>query len=106
MGRGWGRMKRCDWRILACHFFVWFVHGLELLQQGGGGDDAGRPWKQHTHTESDLHAWRETDGKCVFSSFGECLLRMRAASHVKKQTKNIYINLAGVLKSCLINQRD
>lgn len=41
MGLG-GRMKSCDWRILAGHFFVWFVHGFELLQQGGGSDDAGR----------------------------------------------------------------
>lgn len=30
--------------ILACHFFVWFVHGLELLQQAGGGEDVGRSW--------------------------------------------------------------
>lgn len=36
----WG-VERCDRRSLTCHFFIWFVHGLELLQQGGGGDDAG-----------------------------------------------------------------
>lgn len=29
------------WEILTCHFFVWFVHGLELLQQSGGGKDVG-----------------------------------------------------------------
>lgn len=41
---GWvvvGQAEGYDSRGLTCHFFIWFVHGLELLQQGGGGDDAG-----------------------------------------------------------------
>lgn len=28
--------------FLTRYFFVWFVHGLELLQQAGGGEDVGR----------------------------------------------------------------
>lgn len=36
-----GQAEGYDSRGLTCHFFIWFVHGLELLQQGGGGDDAG-----------------------------------------------------------------
>lgn len=32
-------------RFLARHFFVWFVHGLELLQQACGGEDVGRAWR-------------------------------------------------------------
>lgn len=58
--RGAGlRGRRRDWRILACHFLIWFVHGLELLQEAGGSKDVGRSWRTHewntnthtTHTE-------------------------------------------------------
>lgn len=36
----WG-VERSGRRSLTCYFFIWFVHGLELLQQGGGSDDTG-----------------------------------------------------------------
>ena len=40
------KVRRVDgdgggWAILACRFLVWFVHGLELFQEGGGGEDVG-----------------------------------------------------------------
>lgn len=41
-GRGEGGQRGVIGGFLAGHFLVWFVHGLELLQHGGGGDDAGR----------------------------------------------------------------
>lgn len=41
-GRRGGGQRGVIGGFLAGHFLVWFVHGLELLQHGGGGDDAGR----------------------------------------------------------------
>lgn len=42
VGEGGGGQRGVIGGFLAGHFLVWFVHGLELLQHGGGGDDAGR----------------------------------------------------------------
>lgn len=42
VGGGGGGQRGVIGGFLAGHFLVWFVHGLELLQHGGGGDDAGR----------------------------------------------------------------
>lgn len=55
--------EELDWTILARHFLVWFVHGLELLQQEGGSEDVGRSWRRHMHTSRalDLHIMFNTD---------------------------------------------
>jgi len=76
--------ERCDWRILACDFLFWFVHGLELLQQAGGREDVGRSWRHthtHTHGALDLHVGKQTGEKYVFSSCYEWLLEMRPRPH-------------------------
>lgn len=48
MGTGGLKGEKLSGGFLARHFLIWFVHGLELLQQAGGSEDVGRSWR-HAH---------------------------------------------------------